>query len=176
LKSAARTAGNIAAAAFVGAYILFGIFAALPDNLAQRQFMAATLPIFDFFGATQSFAVFGPHIYPVNHRVFALVTFSDGQQTLWEFPERELLRTHKAFAADGWRKYLEDHLCIEGNEYLLPDACRYVAYRFSRDGRTPERVTLFRCRTPIIIPGSNNAEQPDFNVLYSYAVQPQDVQ
>lgn len=124
-------------------YFLAVIIWLLPSS-RFRDLVATNLirPVFNQTGLWQGFAVYCPNPKQKNVHVSALVTFADGSTSLWDFPRLERLPVLERAQYERIRKVSTDYVFWSDYKWLCPDAAKYIARQYARDGKVPVTVTL----------------------------------
>jgi hypothetical protein len=176
--------GRFRAAKFVAinAFLIFHIVAiacwAIPVNTPLTEACKNLVrPYFIWSGVFQSWDMFSPNPKSRNAYVEAVVIYKDGSTEMYSFPRMELLSVTERAYKERYRKY-EEVLINSDFAELWPDAARHVARMYANRATPPQRVMLV-VRYSDIIPrddGGYDRGPWNFNVFYSYQVQPEDLQ
>lgn len=166
----------------INVFLVFNIFAivcwSVPIN---SPFLAAgkesVRPYVLWTGLFQSWDMFAPTPKSQNIYLEAVIIYKDGSTELWTFPRMEFLSLTQRYFKERYRKY-EDTLDDSTFALLWPDAARYIA-RMKRNHASPVQRVMLVVRSSVIIPRDDGAYDRGpwgARVLYTYDVQPEDLQ
>jgi hypothetical protein len=163
--------------AVIAFYCFESFLQTFPDSGLYRRLYTPVSPLFSFFGLYQAFAVFAPTVTNFNQHIRAVVTMSDGNFALVDFPQMENLTPKEKMRQEGFRKWSHDNF-FGNNSYLLyPDAARYVARGLAAAPLTPEYVSLTQffkmIPSPQVDPEYPKGWSP--RNFFVYKVQPEDL-
>ncbi len=167
----------------VNVFILFHVAAicawSLPiQSLLVTNFNDRIRPYMLAFSLFQNWAMFAPDPPKENINVDAEITFRDGETRTWTFPRMQELGWVDRYYRERYRKYAIDHLRVDSDFALRPDAARYIARLNNPPGNPPVRVTLFRSWSEIQAQGRDGSYRtgPWTRVgFFTYTVVPGDL-
>ena len=116
-------------------------------------------PYLLFTGLFQKWDMFAPDPSKLNNFVGAVITYRDGQRSLWTFPRMEHMGYIDKYFKERYRKYANDCLRLDAYSQLWPDAARYIARMNNRPSNRPVAVDLVRYWS-IIPPPTADGEEP----------------
>lgn len=162
----------------INAFLIFHLVAitvwAVPLNtqlvLVFRGFLR---PYMLWSGLFQSWDTFAPLPRTVNARLEANVIGQDGTIQVWTFPRMEQLGLFERYGKERYRKFAEV-LEDSKNVALMPDVARHLVRRYKNPANPPAIIVFVERWTDIKPDETPAAEQA--KILYSYAVQPQDLE
>ena len=166
----------------INAFLIFHIAAiscwAIPIDTPLTEACKNFLrPYFVWSGVFQSWDMFSPNPKSKNVYMEAVVIYKDGSTKMWTFPRMDMLSlTERAFK-ERYRKY-EETLGTSQFSDLWPDATRRIA-RLNNDGASPPQRVLLVLRWSDILPREDGGYERgtwNYDVFYSYEVQPEDLQ
>jgi len=170
---------RVALSIFILLHLIAMLCWALPLNSLLVQVLKEQVaPYMLWSGLFQAWDMFAPNPRMANVSVEAEVTFSDGQQRIWPFPRMEQLGLVDRYCKERYRKWANDHLRMDANAGLWPDAARYIARLHTQPGNPPVTVRLVRSWADIPPPTDSTAPLPAHTnrfVFFTYGVEPDDL-
>jgi hypothetical protein len=142
-----------------------------------RQFIG---PYMRWSGLFQAWDMFAPDPSRLNGYLYATITFKNGQQRRWVQPRLYQMGYLERYQKERYRKFMEEHLWLDAQSELWPDAARHLARMFDSDPSNPPAVVrLTRHWSFISVPGPNGEYRstPELEYTYfSYDVMPEDLE
>jgi hypothetical protein len=137
-------------------------------------------PLITYTGLWQGWTMFSPDPRMVNLDLDAIITYSDGTTTVWQYPRVDKLAFFEKMLKERYRKFGYDHLNWAAEKILWPDFARWVARINNSGGPTPVKVQLERhwAHVPPPEKGIGNPLPPHANqyLFFTYEVKPEDLQ
>lgn len=135
--------------ALLNAFIAFHLFAVfvwcLPSSFAiRRPFANAISRYIVGIGLWQGWDMFSPNPRTVNIRVGALVTYEDGSEQPFDFPQMDRLGFFERYRRERYRKWVNDNMRLDKNPALWKPAAEWVAGLHGRGSARVARVRLIR--------------------------------
>jgi hypothetical protein len=169
--------------AVVNVFIMFHLAAmfawCLPiQSILVTNFNERIKPYMLAFSLFQNWSMFAPDPPLENINVDAEITFRDGETRTWKFPRMHELGFVERYYEERYRKYAIDHLRVDSESGLRPDAARYVARLTPRPENPPVTVVLYRSWSEIRPQGQDGSYRtgPWTRVsFFSYTVTPGDL-
>jgi len=148
----------------ISAFIAFNLFAIIGwsvpmDSPLIDRCRRLVRPYLLYTGLFQKWDMFAPDPSKLNNYVAAVITYSDGTSSSWEFPRMENLGYIDKYFKERYRKYANDCLNLDMYSALWPDAARYIARLNTRPSNPPVAVDLVR-HWYIVQPPGPNGEEP----------------
>ena len=145
-------------------FVAFNMFAVVAwcvplDSPLIARCRDVVRPYLIFTGLFQKWDMFAPDPSRLNNFVGAVVTYRNGDRSLWTFPRMENLGYVDKYFKERYRKYANDCLRLDTNSGLWPDAARYIARLNRRPSDPPAAVDLVRYWS-IVAPPDANGEEP----------------
>ena len=168
----------------ISAFILFHILAfvgwSVPVNSPLvNAFRQAIRPYMLWSGLFQAWDMFAPDPSRLNGYVEAEIDFRDGETRFWKAPRMDELGFIERYYRERYRKFVNEHLRIDGDAALWPDAARHLARLYhSNPANPPVTVRLIRYWSVILPPGPNaeySAMPWERYTYFTYAVTPEDL-
>lgn len=138
---------------FIILHVALTICWAFPLNFkVVRRVQHFASPYFEVLELFQNWGMFAPNPVRANRYLEAVVTYSDGTQSRWEFgrssPETPASRWFNA----RYRKWATDRLGERNGTALLPDAVKFIASQNEDPHHTVRRVDIYRFTSRIPSP------------------------
>lgn len=189
-RSVARQASPVSRAlsrpARIGitAFVAFNLFAVVAwcipfDSPLIARCRDVARPYLIFTGLFQKWDMFAPDPSKLNNFVAAVVTYRNGESSLWTFPRMEHLGYVDKYFKERYRKYANDCLRLDTNAELWPDAARYIARLNRRPLNPPAAIDLVRYWSIVPPPAANGEEPPTLwsqHTFFRWIVAPGDLE
>ncbi len=157
-----------------------------PPSAFTESFSRLMKPVLGYCGLYYAFRPFTPDPRPYDETFKAAVTFANGTNTTWLFPNMsQLLPTdladHFHCMSAVWHVHLWDCYCyrLSKDQVLWRDAAKYVARLHRNSFNQPVSVSLISVHIPIVVPNatakSPAAERIEEKDFYQYTVSPEDL-
>jgi hypothetical protein len=143
-------------------------------------FKASIRPYMLWTGLFQAWNMFSPDPMRLNGYVEAEVTMADGQKRRWKAPRMEELGPVDKYFRERYRKFVNEHLRMDAESLLWPDAAKHIARMYDSDkSNPPVNVMLVRYWSEVLPPGPHGEYRATpwthYN-YFSYNVVPQDLE
>jgi hypothetical protein len=130
-------------------------------------------------GLQVGWSMFAPNPSRDNTYVDAEITYRNGRQHVWSFPQMQELGYYQRYVQERYRKFATERLCVKENSALWPDAARYIARLNADASNEPQTVKLVHYRS-LIPPLAASGEAPpperwERDVFFIYTVKPGDL-
>ncbi len=114
--------------AFIAFHLIAVFVWCLPASFSMRRPFARVLARYVVgIGLWQGWDMFSPNPRTVNIRVGALVTFDDGTEELFDFPQMDRLGFMERYRRERYRKWVNDNMRLDKNPSLWKPAAEWVA-------------------------------------------------
>ncbi len=144
------------------------------------DFRAAIRPYMLWTGLFQAWNMFAPDPLRLNSYLEAEVRLANGEIRIWREPRMEKLGLVDKYFKERYRKYMNEHLRMDDQSTLWPDAARYIARLYDTDKANPPMgVRLVRYWQDILPPGPQGeyrAGSWNHYVFFRYDVAPEDLE
>ena len=143
------------------------------------NFRATVRPYLLWTGLFQAWNMFAPDPLRLDSYLEAEVRLANGEIRIWREPRMEQLGLVDKYFKERYRKYMNEHLRMDDQSALWPDAARYIARLYDTDkANPPMSVRLTRYWNEILPPGAHGELRlsPWTNyTYYRYNVAPEDL-
>ena len=160
--------------------VAFAIWTAPIELPGSAEIKRIIKPYLLFTGLFQAWDMFAPDPTRLNGHLEATIIFKNGDRQLWSEPRLPQLGYFERYQKERYRKFMEEHLWLDAQSDLWPDAARHLARMFHHDAQNPPVVVeLTRHWTMILPPGEHGefrSEDPSEYTYFSYEVEPGDLQ
>lgn len=170
--------------ALISVFIIFHavVFAAwtAPLNFPLiDKFRALVRPYMIYTGLFQAWNMFAPDPLRLNSYLEAEVRFANGEIKLWQEPRMDQLGLIGKYYKERYRKYMNEHLRLDEQADLWPDAARHIARMYDTDkSNPPMSVRLVRHWSEMLPPGPHgeyrSAPWTEYT-YFKYNVSPEDL-
>lgn len=173
----ART--RIFISALILIYLLCIIMSAAPPSACTNGFERLLKIHLSYWGIFENYGMYAPNPVRYNQGFYAEITYTDGSQKIWRFPDLADLQGNDLLRQmlEKWTE-LEYYICWNQQSIrFLPDAARYIARISNRVDSHPVKVTIYRNYYPITVPGVKQ-DKPLENLhqlLLNYSVTAEDL-
>lgn len=144
------------------------------------DFRAAIRPYMLFTGLFQAWNMFAPDPMRTNSYLEAQVRLANGEIRIWHEPRMDQLGIGAKYVQERYRKYMNEHLRMDAESTLWPDAARRIARLYDTDKNNPPmNVNLIRYWSEILPPGPDGqfTSTPWRHYVYfKYDLAPEDLQ
>jgi hypothetical protein len=132
-------------------------------------------PVATATGLRQDWNMFAPNPRRENIDLNAEITYRNGEQYIWSFPQMQELGYAERYAKERYRKFANDNLWLTRNSAIWPDAARFIA-RLNGGDRANPPVTVKLIRYWSEIPGEpGQPERWRRDVFFTYTLSPGDL-
>jgi hypothetical protein len=114
----------------------------LPQTPLRRNIIDSCRYTWAFFGFDQRWELFAPNTREVNCHAVMLITYKNGNTTLWPVPRMDLADYVQKFSRDKFRKWGTDNLPWEDHREYWPDFARYTG-RIHYEENNPPVTAVF---------------------------------
>lgn len=168
----------------ISLFILFHliVFTAwtVPVNFALLDVFRATVrPYLLWTGLFQAWNMFAPDPLRVNTYLGAQVRLANGEVKIWQEPRMDRLGIWDKYLKERYRKFMHEHVRMDDQAALWPDAARHIARLYDTDkSNPPMSVNLVRYWSEVLPPGPNGefrATPWSQYVFFKYDVAPEDL-
>ncbi|MBV9266968.1 MAG: hypothetical protein JO061_12435 [Acidobacteriaceae bacterium] len=143
-------------------------------------FKTAIRPYMLFTGLFQAWNMFAPDPMRLNGYVEAEVTMQDGEKITWKAPRIEKLGIVQKYFRERYRKFMNEHLRMDAESLLWPDAAKHIARLYATDKSNPPiNIVLIRYWSEVQPPGPHgefSATPWTHFAYFSYDVKPEDLE
>jgi len=167
----------------ISAFLVFNLFAIISWCVPLQSPLIArcrqlAYPYLIYTGLFQKWDMFAPNPSSLNNYTGAVITYRDGETSLWNFPRMEDLGYIDKYFKERYRKYANDNLRLDENAAIWPDAARYIARVNQRPSNPPVSVALVRYWSVVPPPGPQGARPAPWEhyTFFQYQVAPGDLQ
>ena len=109
-------------------------------------------------GLWQSWDMFAPDPMPADISMSLVAVLEDGAIVERELTHMPALDMRTRYTTERWRRLCNDHLRLDDNQRLWPDAARWFAGRIEREsGRSVMRLAMWRHWRYTVPPGPDGA-------------------
>lgn len=132
--------------AFAVFYMLV-VFSWLQDDGPIKEKMTPyTWPAMVFFEWVQHWSLFSPGVRDHNYHETAVITFDDGTNRMYEFPNMQKMDHWERFKHEKLRKMFLDNIIWTsmGWKWAQPPVCRYLAKCTADSKNQPMHVTMIK--------------------------------
>jgi hypothetical protein len=160
--------------------VAFALWTAPVDLPVVHAFKRIIRPYLLFTGLFQAWDMFAPDPTRMNGYLEATILLRNGEHRVWTEPRLFEMSYLERYQKERYRKFMEEHLWLDAQSDLWPDAARRLARMFNQDAHNaPVNVQLTRHWSMILPPGPHGefrSEEPSEYTYYSYDVLPEDLQ
>lgn len=144
------------------------------------NFRTSIRPYMLWTGLFQAWNMFSPDPMRLNGYIEAEVRLANGEIRVWHEPRMEQLGIWDKYFKERYRKYMNEHLRMDNEAQLWPDAARRIARLYDTDkANPPMSVRLIRYWSEIQPPGPHGQYQTSdlrHYVYFKYDVAPEDLE
>ena len=113
-----------------------------------------------FTGMDQNWFMFAPTPRKMSYHSYAVITFADGSERVYEFPRMELLSAGEKFRHYKLRRVFNDYMANPVGEKYRPYISRYLAESVWNDQNPPVRIAYIVNSADTPKPSSEHAALP----------------
>jgi hypothetical protein len=144
------------------------------------KYRALVRPYLLWTGLFQAWNMFAPDPLRLNTYLEAEVRMANGEIRVWHEPRMDKLGIVQKYFEERYRKYMNEHLRVDEDAALWPDAARHIARLYDTDkSNPPMSVRLIRYWSEILPPspdGQYRTSPWSHYVYFKYNVAPEDLE
>lgn len=152
----------------------------LPSWPPRDMLIQPVQPFLGAFGLWQAWNVFSPEIRKENYHLFAIINFTDGSMSIWEFPRQENKTGIEQLRAHRHRKWSQDRVKNNTFGLVMPDTARYLARLHKDRNNPPVSITIAMLSANIPEPRKGSQEplppHSKATTLFTYKIREGDLQ
>jgi hypothetical protein len=153
------TAGDTVKLTLGCLYLVAATWWAMPPGTPGRDpVVRLAAGPFNALGLWQSWDMFAPDPMPADIYVSLFAVLEDGTIVEGDLTYMPALDILTRYTTERWRRFCNDHLRLDVNQRLWPDAARWFAGRIEREaGQRVMRLVLWRHWRYTVPPGPDGA-------------------